>query len=140
MIAPDPLHRSGRAELPHPAPTLGEDAQVHERIRMTDRSPRKPAHNIALHAVPLQVVTLATSLPLSGIGNRQDGNGERDRTETEGGWQDMSDSAVRDKPLLAYGLARNRRSRKRPSEPSVHLQRLRLSGGVAYARTRAKWV
>ena len=34
MIAHDPLHRSGRAELPHPAPTLGEDAQAHERIRM----------------------------------------------------------------------------------------------------------
>jgi hypothetical protein len=31
MIAHDPLHRSGQAELPHPAPTLGEDAQAHER-------------------------------------------------------------------------------------------------------------
>src|SRR6267143_1238817 len=30
MIAHDPLHRSGQAELPHPAPTLGEDAQAHE--------------------------------------------------------------------------------------------------------------
>ena len=29
----------------------------------------------------------------------------------------MSESAVRDKPLLVYGLARNRRSPKRPSEP-----------------------
>jgi hypothetical protein len=38
MIAHDPLHRSGRAELPHPAPTLGEDAQAHERIGMTDTS------------------------------------------------------------------------------------------------------
>jgi len=28
MIAHDPLHRSGRAELPHPAPTLGEDAKT----------------------------------------------------------------------------------------------------------------
>jgi hypothetical protein len=29
----------------------------------------------------------------------------------------VSESAVRDKPLLVYGLARNRRSPKRPSEP-----------------------
>ena len=29
----------------------------------------------------------------------------------------MSESAVRDKPLLVYGLARNRRSPKRPAEP-----------------------
>ncbi len=29
----------------------------------------------------------------------------------------MSESAVRDKPLLVYGLARNRRSPKRLSEP-----------------------
>ena len=31
----------------------------------------------------------------------------------------MSESAVRDKPLLLYGLARNRRSPKRPSEPGL---------------------
>ncbi len=29
----------------------------------------------------------------------------------------MSESAVRDKPLTVYGLARNRRSPKRPCEP-----------------------
>jgi hypothetical protein len=29
----------------------------------------------------------------------------------------VSESAVRDKPPLLYGLARNRRSPKRPSEP-----------------------
>ena len=29
----------------------------------------------------------------------------------------MSESAVRDKPALLYGLARDRRSPKRPSEP-----------------------
>jgi hypothetical protein len=61
MIAHDPLHRSGRAELPHPAPTLGEDAQAHERIRMTNTSRRKPSRNIALHAGPRQVVTLAST-------------------------------------------------------------------------------
>jgi hypothetical protein len=31
----------------------------------------------------------------------------------------VSESAVRDKPLLVYGLARNRRSPKRPSEPRL---------------------
>lgn len=35
-IAGHPLHRSGRAELPHPAPTLGDDAQAHEGIGVTD--------------------------------------------------------------------------------------------------------
>src|SRR5438046_9716081 len=43
MIAHDLLHRSGRAELPHPAPTLGEDAQADKRIRMTN----EPAETIA---------------------------------------------------------------------------------------------
>jgi hypothetical protein len=33
-------------------------------------------------------------LHLSGSGKKQDGNGERDRTETEGGWQGVSESAV----------------------------------------------
>src|SRR5580700_8839804 len=61
MIAYDPLHRSGRAELPHPAPTLGEDAQAHERIRMTDTSRGKPSRDIAPHAAPRQVDTLATT-------------------------------------------------------------------------------
>jgi hypothetical protein len=61
MIAHDPLHRSGRAELPHPAPTLGEDAQTHERIRMTDASRGKPSRNIAPHAAPRQMVTLAAT-------------------------------------------------------------------------------
>jgi len=31
MITHDPLHRSGPAEFPHPAPTLGENAQAHKR-------------------------------------------------------------------------------------------------------------
>jgi len=28
MIAHNPLHRSGRAALPHPAPALGDDAEA----------------------------------------------------------------------------------------------------------------
>ena len=61
MIAHDPLHRSGRAELPHPAPTLGEDAQAHERIRMTNTSRWEPSRKIAPHAAPRQVVTLTAT-------------------------------------------------------------------------------
>jgi len=56
-----PLHRSGRVELPHPAPTLGNDAQAHQRIRMTNTSRRKPEGKVAPHAAPRQVVTLAAT-------------------------------------------------------------------------------
>ena len=41
----------------------------------------------------------------------------------------MSESAVRDKPFLFYGLARNRRSPKRPPEP--------LLSGVPLGRGRS---
>jgi hypothetical protein len=65
MITHDPLHRSGPAELPHPAPTLGEDAQAHERmrirIRMTNPSRWKPSRNVAPRAASRQVVTLAAT-------------------------------------------------------------------------------
>ena len=47
-LAPRPLHRSGRAALPHPAPTLGDERQALVGIRMTDGrggegSPRRSA-------------------------------------------------------------------------------------------------
>ncbi len=58
-MAHAPLHGSGRAELPHPAPTLGKSAQAHERIRMTKASRRKPFRDIAPPAAPWQVVPLA---------------------------------------------------------------------------------
>lgn len=61
MIAHDPLHRSGRAALPHPAPTLGDDAKTHERIRMADASRRKPAVQEAPHTSPGQVIALAAA-------------------------------------------------------------------------------
>ena len=48
----------------------------------------------------------------------------------------MSESAVRDKPLLGYGLARNRRSPKCPPEPrpsGVHPEEGEVEqGGVAF--------
>ena len=42
IIADHPLHRSGRAALPHPAPTSGGDAQALRGIGMTDAGGREP--------------------------------------------------------------------------------------------------
>src|SRR6201997_1980564 len=61
MIAHNPLLRSRRAELPHPAPTLGNDAQAHERVRVTNTSRRKPPLDEPSHAVPCQVIALAAA-------------------------------------------------------------------------------
>lgn len=36
MVTHNPLHRSGRAALPHPAPTLGRDGQSLIRVRVVD--------------------------------------------------------------------------------------------------------
>jgi hypothetical protein len=38
LITEHPFHRTGRAGLPHPAPTYGDDAKSAERIGMTDGS------------------------------------------------------------------------------------------------------
>src|SRR5215470_2806956 len=56
-----PSTEHGRAALPHPAPTLGDDAQAHERIRMTNLSGREPALNVTLPASPRHVVSLAAA-------------------------------------------------------------------------------
>jgi hypothetical protein len=59
-------------------------------------------------------------------------SGAKGRTEAGGGWQGVSESAVSDKPLLLYGLARNRRSPKRPSEPrpsGVHPEEVAVDRG-----------
>jgi hypothetical protein len=50
MIAHDPLHRSGRAALPHPALALGRDGEAHARIGMTDTGRRKPAGGVATYS------------------------------------------------------------------------------------------
>src|SRR4029077_14670064 len=60
-IANDPLHRSGRADLPHPALTLGDDAKTAERIGMTDSWWWQPALNQAPHPVPSDTALLAAS-------------------------------------------------------------------------------
>ena len=61
MIAHNPVRSSGQAELLYPAPTLGEDVQAHERIRMTNTSRWEPSRNLAPHAAPPQVVALAAT-------------------------------------------------------------------------------
>ena len=61
MIAYDPLHRSGRAALPHPAPALGDDAEANERIGMTDASGRQPPDDVPLHPAPGEAVSLAAT-------------------------------------------------------------------------------
>src|SRR5579864_1778239 len=58
IIADHPLHRSGRAALPHPAPTLGDDAQALVRIGMADPNGRKPSGEQGPHAAPRQVIAL----------------------------------------------------------------------------------
>jgi len=60
MIAHGPLHRSGRADLPHPAPALGDNAEAHQRVGMTDRSRWEPTLDVTLHAVPRDMVALTT--------------------------------------------------------------------------------
>ncbi len=52
MIAHDPLQRSGRAALPHPALALGDDAEANERVGVTDASGRQPPGDIPDHPAP----------------------------------------------------------------------------------------
>ena len=61
IIADHPLHRSGRAALPHPAPTLGDNAQALGRIRVADAGGGKPVGDQGRHSAPRQVIALTTS-------------------------------------------------------------------------------
>src|SRR2546425_10920992 len=60
-ITDHPLPRSGRAELPHPAPALGDDAHALERIGMTDVGRWKPASDQPIHACPGQPLTFTAT-------------------------------------------------------------------------------
>lgn len=51
-IADHPLHRSGRADVPHPALTLGHDAKSPQGIGMTHARRGQPAVNKPPHPVP----------------------------------------------------------------------------------------
>jgi hypothetical protein len=57
-ITDHPLHRSGRAALPHPALALGGDGEAHMRIGMTDTWCRKPAGDVGAQAAPRQMVAV----------------------------------------------------------------------------------
>ena len=51
-IADYPLHRSGRAAVPHPAPTSGDPRQALVGVRMTNVGSRKPARRETRQARP----------------------------------------------------------------------------------------
>src|SRR5881296_1827518 len=61
MVSHNPLHRSGRAALPHPAPTLGSDAEANERVGMPDADGRQPPVDVSVHPVPRHGVSSATA-------------------------------------------------------------------------------
>ncbi len=75
-LAGHPLHRSGRAVLPHPAPTLGDDAEPHERVRVADARGRQPSGDQTLHPGPRHAVAL-TAPPQSATPEPADGASER---------------------------------------------------------------
>src|SRR5919108_2342840 len=58
MIAHNPLHGSGRAELPHPALALGDAAHATQRIGMTDSRHWQPAVDKAPHTIPEDATVL----------------------------------------------------------------------------------
>src|SRR5262249_40632767 len=59
MIAHNPLHGSGRADVPHPALALGDDAHAAQGIGMTDLGHWQPAGDEALHTLPEDTAILA---------------------------------------------------------------------------------
>ena len=59
MVTHNPLHGSGRADFPHPALALGDDAKAAQRIVMVDANRREPAVNQPPHAVPEDAAVLA---------------------------------------------------------------------------------
>src|SRR2546426_12773491 len=59
VVTHTPLHRSGRADFPHPAPTSGDDAKPPQGIRVTDASRRQVATEKPPHPVPADPSLLA---------------------------------------------------------------------------------
>ena len=60
MIAHNPLHGSGRADFPHPALALGDDAHAAQGIGMTDLGQGQPSGDEALHTLPEDTTVLTT--------------------------------------------------------------------------------
>ncbi len=59
MIAHSPLHGSGRADFPHPALALGNNAHAAQGIGMTDGRGRQPSGDKAPPAIPKDPTVLA---------------------------------------------------------------------------------
>jgi hypothetical protein len=59
VLAHDPLHGSGRAELPHPALASGDDAEAAQGIGMTDPGFGQPAFEDAARPLPAHRVLTA---------------------------------------------------------------------------------
>ena len=59
MVALNPLNRSGRAGLPHPALASGDDAEAAQRVRMMDARSGQPAVSNPPHPVPECAAVLA---------------------------------------------------------------------------------
>jgi len=59
MIAHNPLHGSGRADFPHPALALGNNAHAAQGIGMTDGRQRQPTVDEAPHTIPKDAAVLA---------------------------------------------------------------------------------
>ena len=57
-VAHDPLRGSGRADFPHPALTLGNNAHAAQRIRMIDANRMQPASNEPMHSIPGDMAVL----------------------------------------------------------------------------------
>src|SRR5437899_12336799 len=51
-VARNPLHRSGRAALPHPAPASGDNAKSPQGVRVSDARKWEPALNEPPHPLP----------------------------------------------------------------------------------------
>ena len=61
IVADHPLHGSGRADFPHPALALGDDAEPPQRVGMTDAGRRQPAVDKPPHPVPEHAAVLASA-------------------------------------------------------------------------------
>lgn len=61
IIADHPLHRSGQAALPHPAPALGHDVEALQRPGMADVRMREPTADVWQEALPRNDMAVATS-------------------------------------------------------------------------------
>jgi len=92
MVAHNPLNRSGRAVLPHPALTSGDEAEAAQGIGMMKARSGQPAVSKPHHPVPAQPAVLAAS--------RQGALPEPDRLEPK----PVERGLVHGDPVVAFSL------------------------------------